>query len=49
VNEVPHILDKTMATFKDFFYYELTSLVDETKRYKDLKDFLDATNNMLPK
>lgn len=49
VNEVPSIIDNTMATFKDFFYDELTFLVDQTKRYKDLKDFLDATNNMLPK
>lgn len=49
VNDVPKILDETMATFKDFFYDELTLLVDKTKRYKDLKDFLDATNNMLPK
>ena len=49
VNDVPQILDETMATFKDFFYDELTSLVNETKRYKDLKDFLDSTNAMLPK
>ncbi len=49
VNDVPQILDETMATFKDFFYDELTSLVNETKRYKDIKDFLDATNTMLPK
>ena len=48
VNKVPIIIDNTMGKYKQFFYEELSMLVEQTKRYKDLKTYLDATSDMLP-
>ena len=48
VNKVPIIIDNTMGKYKQFFYEELSTLVEQTKRYKDLKTYLDSTNDMLP-
>ena len=48
VNEVPIIIDNTMGKYKQFFYEELSMLVEQTKRYKDLKTYLDSTSDMLP-
>ena len=48
VNKVPIIIDNTMGKYKQFFYEELSMLVEQTKRYKDLKTYLDSTNDMLP-
>lgn len=48
VNKVPIIIDNTMGKYKQFFYEELSMLVEQTKRYKDLKTYLDSTNGMLP-
>lgn len=48
VNKVPIIIDNTMGKYKQFFYEELSMLVDQTKRYKDLKTYLDSTSDMLP-
>ena len=47
VNKVP-IIDNTMGKYKQFFYEELSMLVEQTKRYKDLKTYLDSTSDMLP-
>lgn len=41
VNKVPIIIDNTMGKYKQFFYEELSMLVEQTKRYKDLKTYLD--------
>lgn len=48
VNKVPIIIDNTMGKYKQFFYEELNLLVEQTKRYKDLKTYLDSTSDMLP-
>ena len=48
VNQVPIIIDNTMGKYKQFFYEELSMLVEQTKRYKDLKTYLDSTSDMLP-
>lgn len=48
VNKVPIIIDNTMGKYKQFFYEELSMLVKQTKRYKDLKTYLDSTSDMLP-
>lgn len=48
VNKVPIIIDNTMRKYKQFFYEELSMLVEQTKRYKDLKTYLDSTSGMLP-
>lgn len=48
VTKVPIIIDNTMGKYKQFFYEELSTLVEQTKRYKDLKTYLDSTNDMLP-
>lgn len=48
VNKVPIIIDNTMGKYKKFFYEELSMLVEQTKRYKDLKTYLDSTSDMLP-
>lgn len=48
VNKVPIIIDNTMGKYKQFFYEELSMLVGQNKRYKDLKTYLDSTNDMLP-
>ena len=48
VNKVPIIIDNTMGKYKQFFYEELNMLVEQTKRYKDLKTYLDSTRDMLP-
>ena len=48
VNKVPIIIDNTMGKYKQFFYEELNMLVEQTKRYKDLKTYLDSTSDMLP-
>lgn len=48
VNKVPIIIDNTMGKYKQFFYEELSMLVEQTKRYKDLKTYLDSTSDMLP-
>lgn len=48
VNKVPIIIDNTMGKYKQFFYEELSMLVEQTKRYKDLKTYLDSTSGMLP-
>lgn len=48
VNKVPIITDNTMGKYKQFFYEELSMLVEQTKRYKDLKTYLDSTSDMLP-
>lgn len=48
VNKVPIIIDNTMGKYKQFFYEELSILVEQTKRYKDLKTYLDSTSDMLP-
>lgn len=48
VNKVPIIIDNTMGKYKQFFYKELSMLVEQTKRYKDLKTYLDSTSDMLP-
>lgn len=48
VNKVPIIIDNTMGKYKQFFYEELSTLVEQTKRYKDLKTYLDSTSDMLP-
>lgn len=48
VNKVPIIIDNTMEKYKQFFYEELNMLVEQTKRYKDLKTYLDSTSDMLP-
>lgn len=48
VNKVPIIIDNTMRKYKQFFYEELSMLVEQTKRYKDLKTYLDSTSDMLP-
>lgn len=48
VNRVPIIIDNTMGKYKQFFYEELSMLVEQTKRYKDLKTYLDSTSDMLP-
>lgn len=48
VNKVPIIIDNTMGKYKQFFYEELSMLVEQTKRYKDLKTYLDSTRDMLP-
>lgn len=48
VNKVPIIIDSTMGKYKQFFYEELSMLVEQTKRYKDLKTYLDSTSDMLP-
>lgn len=39
VNKVPIIIDNTMGKYKQFFYEELSMLVEQTKRYKDLKTY----------
>ena len=41
-------IDNTMGKYKQFFYEELSILVEQTKRYKDLKTYLDSTSDMLP-
>lgn len=46
--KVPIIIDNTMGKYKQFFYEELSMLVEQTKRYKDLKTYLDSTSDMLP-
>ena len=48
VNKIPIIIDDTMGKYKQFFYEELSMLVEQTKRYKDLKTYLDSTSDMLP-
>ncbi len=48
VNKVPILIDNTMGKYKQFFYEELSMLVEQTKRYKDLKTYLDSTSDMLP-
>lgn len=48
VNKVPIIIDNTMGKYKQFFYEELSMLVEQTKCYKDLKTYLDSTSDMLP-
>ena len=48
VNKVPIIIDNTMGKYEQFFYEELSMLVEQTKRYKDLKTYLDSTSDMLP-
>lgn len=48
VKKVPIIIDNTMGKYKQFFYEELSMLVEQTKRYKDLKTYLDSTSDMLP-
>ena len=48
VTKVPIIIDNTMGKYKQFFYEELSMLVEQTKRYKDLKTYLDSTSDMLP-
>lgn len=48
VNKVPIIIDNTMGKYKQFFYEELSMLVEQTQRYKDLKTYLDSTSDMLP-
>lgn len=48
VNKVPIIIDNTMGKYKQFFYEELSMLAEQTKRYKDLKTYLDSTSDMLP-
>ena len=48
VNKVPIIIDNTMGKYKQFYYEELSMLVEQTKRYKDLKTYLDSTSDMLP-
>ena len=48
VNKVPIIIDNTMGKYKQFFYEELSMLVEQTKRYKDLKTYLDSISDMLP-
>lgn len=48
VNKVPIIIDNTMGKYKQFFYEELSMLVGQNKRYKDLKTYLDSTCDMLP-
>ena len=48
VNKVPIIIDNIMGKYKQFFYEELSMLVEQTKRYKDLKTYLDSTSDMLP-
>ena len=48
VNKVHIIIDNTMGKYKQFFYEELSMLVEQTKRYKDLKTYLDSTSDMLP-
>lgn len=48
VNKVPIIINNTMGKYKQFFYEELSMLVEQTKRYKDLKTYLDSTSDMLP-
>ena len=48
VNKIPIIIDNTMGKYKQFFYEELSILVEQTKRYKDLKTYLDSTSDMLP-
>lgn len=48
VNKVPIIIDNTMGKYKQFFYEELSMLIEQTKRYKDLKTYLDSTSDMLP-
>lgn len=48
VNKVPIIIDNTMGKYKQFFYEELSMLVEQTKRYKDLKTYLDSASDMLP-
>lgn len=48
VNKVPIIIDNTMGKYKQFFYEELSMLVGQNKRYKDLKTYLDSTSDMLP-
>lgn len=48
VNKVPIIIDNTMGKYKQFFYEELSMLVEQTKRYKDLKTYLDSTSDLLP-
>lgn len=48
VNKIPIIIDNTMGKYKQFFYEELSMLVEQTKRYKDLKTYLDSTSDMLP-
>ena len=48
VNKVPIIIDNTMGKYKQFFYEELSMLVEQTKRYKYLKTYLDSTSDMLP-
>lgn len=48
VNKVPIIIDNTMGKYKQFFYEKLSMLVEQTKRYKDLKTYLDSTSDMLP-
>ena len=48
VNKIPIIVDNTMGKYKQFFYEELSMLVEQTKRYKDLKTYLDSTSDMLP-
>lgn len=48
IEKVPLIIDETMAKYKQFFYEELNTLVDKTRCYKNLKDYLDATNFVLP-
>ena len=48
VNKVPIIIDNTMGKYKQFFYEELSMLVEQTKRYKDMKTYLDSTSDMLP-
>lgn len=48
VESVPAIIDETMGKFQQFFYDQLSNLIDITKHYKDLKDYLDATSNTLP-
>ena len=48
VNKVPIIIDNTMGKYEQFFYEELSMLVEQTKCYKDLKTYLDSTSDMLP-
>lgn len=48
VNKVPIIIDNTMGKYKQFFYEELSMLVGQNKRYKDLKAYLDSTSDILP-
>ena len=48
VNKVPIIIDNTMGKYKQFFYEELSMLVGQNKRYKDLKTYLDSTSDILP-